>query len=164
MDPLSTGLLIVLMVASFYLLIIRPNRRRAAEQTKLQQMLQPGARVMLSSGIYGTVVSVGDKQATVEIAPGLEIKVLKQAVMQAVTEGSQFAEDADDGDGPADELDYEPLDSREDNRYPQDPRKDDLYPNDPRTDDLQDPHEDDAGPQDPRDDDESGRPGEAGKN
>lgn len=93
MDPLTTGLLIALMVASFYFLIIRPNRRRQAEQAKLTESLQPGARVMLSSGIYGTVVSVGDKQATVEIAPDIEVLVLKQAVLQVITPGSQFAED-----------------------------------------------------------------------
>lgn len=93
MDPLSTGLLIVLMVAAFYLLIIRPNNRRKAEQAKLQDALKPGARVMLSSGIYATVVEVGERQAVVSVAPGVEVTVLKQAVLQAVTPGSQYAED-----------------------------------------------------------------------
>ncbi|WP_425308897.1 preprotein translocase subunit YajC [Ammonicoccus fulvus] len=121
MDPLTTGLLIALMVASFYFLIIRPNRRRQAEQTKLTESLQPGVRVMLSSGIYGTVVSVGEKQATVQIAPGIEVLVLKQAVLQVITPGSQFAEDGPVGlespaepeylDDPASdpELDHRPV-------------------------------------------------------
>ncbi len=121
MDPLTTGLLIALMVASFYFLIIRPNRRRQAEQAKLTESLQPGARVMLSSGIYGTVVSVGDKQATVEIAPDIEVLVLKQAVLQVITPGSQFAEDGPVGlESPAEpeflddpvsdpELDHRPV-------------------------------------------------------
>jgi preprotein translocase subunit YajC len=94
MDPLSTGLLIVLMVASFYLLIIRPNQRRKADQARLQEALKPGARVMLSSGIYGTVVEIGERQAVVEVAPGIHLTVLKQSVLQAVTPGSQFAEDS----------------------------------------------------------------------
>lgn len=93
MDPLSTGLLIVLMVAAFYLLIIRPNQRRKAEQDRLHDALQPGARVMLSSGIYGNVARVGERQVVVSVAPGVELTVLKQAVLQAVTPGSQFAED-----------------------------------------------------------------------
>lgn len=93
MDPLSTGLLIVLMVAAFYLLIIRPNKRRKAEQDKLHDALKPGARVMLSSGIYANVESVGERQVVVSVAPGVELTVLKQAVLQAVTPGSQFAED-----------------------------------------------------------------------
>lgn len=103
MDPLTTGLLIALMVASFYFLIIRPNRRRQAEQAKLTESMQPGARVMLSSGIYGTVTEVGDKQATVEIAPGVEIAVLKQAVLHVIAPGSQFAEDGDAATHPASE-------------------------------------------------------------
>jgi preprotein translocase subunit YajC len=93
MDPLSTGLLIVLMVAAFYLLIIRPNKRRKVEQDRLHAALQPGARVMLSSGIYGNVASVGERQVVVSVAPGVELTVLKQAVLQAVTPDSQFAED-----------------------------------------------------------------------
>lgn len=90
---MTTGLLIALMVASFYFLIIRPSRRRQAEQAKLADSMHPGVRVMLSSGIYGTVTRVGERQAVVEVAPGVELTVLKQAVLQVVTEDSQFAED-----------------------------------------------------------------------
>lgn len=94
MDPITTGLLIALMVASFYFLIIRPNRKRQAEQAKLTESMQPGSRVMLNSGIYGTVMAVGDKQVSVELAPGVQVLVLKQAVLQVITPDSQFAEDA----------------------------------------------------------------------
>lgn len=107
MDLMTTGLLILLMVASFYLLIIRPSRRRQADQARLAATMQPGVRVMLSSGIYGTVTEVGERQALVEIAPGIRIRVLKQAVLQVVTADSQFAED---GTGPAGTLEGEVAD------------------------------------------------------
>lgn len=93
MDLMTTGLLIALMVASFYFLIIRPNRKRQAEHAKLTESMRPGVRVMLNAGIYGTVLDVGERQVTVEIAPGVEVLVLKQAILQAVTPESQFAED-----------------------------------------------------------------------
>lgn len=92
---MTTGLLILLMVASFYFLIIRPSRKRQTEQAQLAQSLKPGVRVMLSSGIFGTVLEVGERQTLVEIAPGVSIRVLKQAILQAVTPDSQFAEDTD---------------------------------------------------------------------
>ncbi|NNG19070.1 preprotein translocase subunit YajC [Naumannella sp. ID2617S] len=92
-DALTTGLLVVLMVAAFYFLIIRPQRRRQADQQKMQKAMEPGARVMLSSGIYATVVSVGEKQAVVELSPGVEVTVLKQVVMSVVTPDSPYAED-----------------------------------------------------------------------
>lgn len=92
-DALTTGLLVVLMVAAFYFLIIRPQRRRQADQQKMQKAMEPGVRVMLSSGIYGTVVRVGDKQAVVEVAPGVEVTVLKQVIMSVVDADSPYAED-----------------------------------------------------------------------
>lgn len=104
MDLMTTGLLILLMVASFYLLIIRPSRKRQADQTRLAATMQPGVRVMLSSGIYGTVAEVGDRQALVEIAPGVTIRVLKQAVLQVVTADSQFAEEGTRPAGDADAV------------------------------------------------------------
>lgn len=94
---LTTGLLIALMVVSFYFLIIRPNRKRQAAQAQLMQSMTPGARVMLNSGMYATVVDVGDKQVVVELAPGVEVRVVKQAILQVVTPDSQFAEDTSDG-------------------------------------------------------------------
>lgn len=107
---MTTGLLIVLMVASFYFLIIRPNRKRQAEQTKLTNSMQPGTQVMLNSGIYAKVIEVGQKQIYVELAPDVEVLVLKQAVMQVVTPESQFAIDeqfADDDDPAEDEDEAE---------------------------------------------------------
>jgi preprotein translocase subunit YajC len=55
----------------------------------------------LASGLFGTVISVGSKQVVLEISPGAELTVLKQAVSRIVT--------ADDEDtmGEEDELDEE---------------------------------------------------------
>lgn len=99
-NAVTTGILVVAMVAVFYFLIIRPQRRRQQEQQKIQTSMQPGARVMLSSGIYGTVVSVGEKQAVVELAPGTEVTVLKQVIMQVVTPDSAYAEDTPQSSAP----------------------------------------------------------------
>ncbi|MDO5500835.1 MAG: preprotein translocase subunit YajC [Propionibacteriaceae bacterium] len=93
MDLMTTGLLIALMVASFYFLIIRPNRKRQAEHARITAALVPGVRVMLNSALYGTVTGVGERQVSVEVSPGVEIKVLKQAVLAVVTPDSPYAED-----------------------------------------------------------------------
>lgn len=92
-NPVMTGILIVVMIAVFYFLIIRPNKRRQSEQRKTLEAMKPGARVMLSSGIYANLVRSGEKQAIVEIAPGVEVTVLKQVVMQVITPESQYAEE-----------------------------------------------------------------------
>jgi hypothetical protein len=55
--------------------------------------LSPGDRVMLASGLFGTVVSVGAKQVVMEISPGTELTVLKQAISRIVTEADEDSAD-----------------------------------------------------------------------
>ena len=91
MDP-TTLILIALMVLAFYLLIMRPQRKRQQAIAKTLSELTPGVRVMLGSGLFGTVVAVGEKQLVLEISPGTELTVLKQAVARVVTENDEDVE------------------------------------------------------------------------
>ena len=58
--------------------------------------LSPGSRVMLGSGVFGTVVSVGPKQVVLEVSPGAELTVLKQAISKVVTEADEDRLDEED--------------------------------------------------------------------
>jgi preprotein translocase subunit YajC len=104
MDQYSTLILIALMVVAFYFLIMRPQRKRQQAIAKTLSELTPGTRVMLGSGLFGTVVGVGSKQVVLEISPGNELTVLKQAVSRVVTEDDEDVEDveADEADDLAD--------------------------------------------------------------
>jgi preprotein translocase subunit YajC len=97
----STLVLVALMAAAFYFLIMRPQRKRQQAIQKTMSELEPGSRVMLGSGLFGTVLSVGEKQIVLEISPGAQLTVLKQAIARVVNEGDE------DGDEPEDE-DEEP--------------------------------------------------------
>lgn len=88
-SSLSTFVLIALMVFAFYFLIMRPQRKRQQALQRTMTEIQPGTRVMLGSGLFGTVVSVGEKQIVLEISPGAEVTVLKQAVARVVTEADE---------------------------------------------------------------------------
>src|SRR4029453_10646408 len=103
----STLVLIGLMVFAFYFLILRPQRKRQQVLQRTMSELGPGSRVMLGSGLFGTVLSVGEKQVVLEISPGGELPVLKQAISRVVTEVDG---DADEPDG---ELDDETTDERQ---------------------------------------------------
>jgi preprotein translocase subunit YajC len=98
MDQYSTLILIALMVVAFYLLIMRPQRMRQQALAKTLSELTPGTRVMLGSGLFGTVVAVGEKQVVLEISPGNELTVLKQAVSRIVTPDDEDAEVDEDFD------------------------------------------------------------------
>ena len=107
MDQYSTLILIALMVVAFYLLIMRPQRKRQMEIQRTLSALRPGQRVMLGSGLFGTLVAVGEKQVVLEISPGTELTVLKQAVARVVTEDDEDAV-VDEADLDTDEVAAEP--------------------------------------------------------
>ena len=64
----------------FWLMVVRPASRRQRAIAKLQADLQPGQQVMLASGMYGTVRSLTQDRARVEIAPGAEVEVARAAI------------------------------------------------------------------------------------
>jgi preprotein translocase subunit YajC len=66
--------------AAIYFLMVRPQRKRTAEQKAAYEKMGPGSRVMTIGGIIGTVRHWGDKQAIIEVSPGVEITVLRQAI------------------------------------------------------------------------------------
>lgn len=78
--PLDTILLVLAVILFFYFLMIRPMRKQVAAQTELRNSLEVGSRVQLSSGIFGTIKHLGERQAIVELGPGVEVTVLKQAI------------------------------------------------------------------------------------
>jgi preprotein translocase subunit YajC len=89
MQNYSTLIMIALMVFAFYFLILRPQKKRQQAIQSTLNSLQPGSRVLLGSGLFGTIVSLGDRQAVLEISPGVELTVLKQAIVRTVTEADE---------------------------------------------------------------------------
>lgn len=80
MDQLSTLLPILLIGVVFYLLIMRPARNRQKKQQEMMSALQAGSRVMTTAGIYATIVEVGEEDTVIEIAPGVQVTVVKAAI------------------------------------------------------------------------------------
>ncbi len=83
-ESLGTLLPIILIGVVFYLLIMRPARNRQRKQAELMSTLMPGTQVMTTAGVYGTVVSVDDDDAELEIAPGVVIRVVKAAIGKVI--------------------------------------------------------------------------------
>lgn len=117
----TTFAMIALLIVAFYFLILRPQKKRQQAQAKTMNELVPGTRVLLGSGLFGTLTWVGTKQARMEVGHGQEVTVLKQAIARVVTPGDEYSEpldgeheaiDADDTDAVSDDLDraQEPTD------------------------------------------------------
>jgi preprotein translocase subunit YajC len=71
---------LVAILGLFFFMVVRPQQRRQREIRTLQDSLQVGQRVMMSSGIYGTVVSLTDDTARLEVAPGTQIEIARAAI------------------------------------------------------------------------------------
>ena len=85
MDAVSLFPFAIILVA-FYLLIIRPARTRQRAALELQRRLEPGSRVMTTSGIFATVVAVDDDAVSLEVSPGTTIRFAKPAVARILTD------------------------------------------------------------------------------
>jgi preprotein translocase subunit YajC len=81
-------LIIAVLFGVFYLLIIRPQRNRQRRAQQMQGGVEPGQRVRTTAGIYGTVTAVDDPDVELEIAPGVEIRILRRAIMDILPEDS----------------------------------------------------------------------------
>lgn len=99
MEELAPLLWIVAIALIFWLLIIRPAQRRQKEIARVQASIAPGEAVVLTSGIFGTVVSTDDGSLMVEIAPGVVVKIARGAVGSVVRpEEAAAVDSADEAD------------------------------------------------------------------
>ncbi|AVO52068.1 MULTISPECIES: preprotein translocase subunit YajC [Pseudomonadaceae] len=72
----------------FYLMIWRPQAKRAKEHKGLISGLQKGDEVVTSGGIAGKVTKVTDDFIVVEVSDNVELKFQKQAVAAALPKGT----------------------------------------------------------------------------
>ncbi len=111
----SSLILILVVVVAFYLLMIRPQQRRRQQAQQKQSTIAPGARVRTTAGMYATVVDVDGDDVILEIAPGIEVRYMKRAVMDVVSGPEDDIAPADETDaGYYDADDAEHADDAED--------------------------------------------------
>jgi preprotein translocase subunit YajC len=80
-------LIIVVLVVLFYFVMIRPQSRKRRAVMEQQRAVQPGQRVRTTAGMYATVVAVEDDDVILEVAPGVESRFVKRAIMEVLPDG-----------------------------------------------------------------------------
>ena len=76
------------MFVLFYLILWRPQAKRAKEHRELVTALTKGDEVLTSGGILGRVTKVTDDYVTIEVAAGVELNMQKSAVAAALPKGT----------------------------------------------------------------------------
>ena len=72
----------------FYLMIWRPQAKRAKEHKNLLGNLQKGDEVVTSGGIAGKVSKVSDDFVVIEVSDTVELKIQKAAVAATLPKGT----------------------------------------------------------------------------
>ena len=98
MPGLDLLLMLVVFVGAAYFLMIRPQQKRMREHQSQIDALQPGARVILNSGVFATISHIADTQAIVELAPGVEVTILKQAIARVTKNDEEEFEFTDEAE------------------------------------------------------------------
>ncbi len=70
----------VLLVAIFYFLLLRPQQKQKKQHQEFIKSLKKGDKVITSGGIIGEIKSIEDDVATLKVSEGTLIKVLKQSI------------------------------------------------------------------------------------
>lgn len=94
--PLLLGLALIVV---FQLVIASPQKKKIAEQRAAVEALEPGARIMTTFGVFGTVVHLGEAQAIIEVSPGIEMTIAKKAILREVAADEEEFEYADEAAG-----------------------------------------------------------------
>src|SRR6202042_3109010 len=115
----STLILILIVVVAFYFLMIRPQQRRKQAAAQQSTNVEPGARVRTTAGMYATVVDVDGDDVILEVAPGVEVRYMRRAVMDVVSPGETVDEDSysDSEDEDADDGEPDTAESEEETAH-----------------------------------------------
>jgi len=87
----------VLMLGVMYVLMIRPQRQRQAQQQSMIDGCGVGDDVLTTGGIYGTVTQVDGDDVVVEIAPTITVHMTRRGIAAVLPpEEEDEADDEDD--------------------------------------------------------------------
>ncbi|MET1043373.1 MAG: preprotein translocase subunit YajC [Microbacteriaceae bacterium] len=98
MDPITLVMLAVLAVLVFFM--FRNNKKRQKDQAELLNKMVPGAEVMTSFGLFGTLIAVNDETniAEIAVADGVVLRVHRQTLSKVVEDDAAAESDSDSAD------------------------------------------------------------------
>ena len=91
-------ILIVVFIGLIYFMAIRPRNRQKRAAQQQQNTVRPGARVRTTAGMYATVVAVDGDDVVLEVAPDVEVRYMRRAIMEVLTPGDGPADDENDAE------------------------------------------------------------------
>jgi len=105
-------IIMALMLGVMYVLMIRPQRQRQAQQQSMIDNAAVGDDVLTTGGIYGTITEVEGDDVVVELAPSLTVHMTRRgiaAVLPPEEEAEAEEEELEDDEDDAEVVDEDPV-------------------------------------------------------
>src|SRR5215207_7506681 len=99
-----TLLLPLILIVGMIWFMSRTQRKQRQRQADTVAMLQPGTKVITTSGQVGIVEEVDDEYVTLEISEGVLVQFVKAAIGRVIPEEADAHADEAVADDPADET------------------------------------------------------------
>ncbi len=71
---------LLLILAVFYFLLIRPQQKRAREHKDLIEKIKKNDKVVTASGLFGRVLELAESYVTLEIANNVSVKYQREQI------------------------------------------------------------------------------------
>ena len=96
-------IIMALMLGVMYVLMIRPQRQRQAQQQSMIDNAGVGDDVLTTGGIYGTITQIEGDDVVVELAPSLTVHMTRRGIAavlppEADEEDDELEDEEDDAD------------------------------------------------------------------
>ncbi|MBP1805551.1 preprotein translocase subunit YajC [Rubellimicrobium aerolatum] len=87
MEGITSLVPLLLVFLIMYFLLIRPQQKKLKDHQALVSALRRGDQVVTSGGIVGRVTKVkdGENEVEVEIAPGVNVRVVRSTIQSVVS-------------------------------------------------------------------------------
>ena len=76
----------IIIIASFFIFVIRPQQKRAQSHKGFVTTLKRGDSVLTSGGILGTIEGLTDQIVILQIADGVKVRILRTQIASGAGE------------------------------------------------------------------------------
>jgi preprotein translocase subunit YajC len=102
----SSLIFLVVMVAIFYFLLIRPQKKRVEQHRQLVESIGMGDRVVTIGGLFGEITDEDEETFELEIALGTRVRLLKSAIARKADQ-PDATDDVEEDDESLEEISEE---------------------------------------------------------
>ena len=79
-NPMSTFVMLGLIMLVFYFFMIRPQMKKSKDQKKFKEELKKGDRIITIGGLHGKISEIRETTFIIDVEGGIKLKIEKSAV------------------------------------------------------------------------------------